>query len=169
MPFDEEVDETLNETTKKTGLKKVSSQKSIFDGAPKKPSFESFSKKVDDATEKAQSYKAKSAELAIKFLNLINDTTLKANKNIFTKEMEKELLTNLVSLSIDINNDPLEKEGMGSLALITLLFKTVLMQRDKINELAFNYAQLSKKVSEEALLDLINKKIQTLDLSNKGE
>jgi hypothetical protein len=169
MPFDEEIDDTLNEPTKKTGLKQVSSQKSIFDGAPKKPSFETFSKKVDEAADKAQSYKLKSAELAIQFLNLINDTTLKANKNIFTKEMEKELLTNLVSLSIDINNDPLEKEGMGSLALITLLLKTVLMQRDKINELSFNYTQLSKKVSEEVLSELIDKKISSLDLSKKSE
>jgi hypothetical protein len=169
MPFDEEPDETLNEPTKKTGLKKVSSQKSIFDNIPKKQSFEEFSQKVDVAEEKVLSYKERSAKLAVEFLELIKDKTLKQNKTIFSKEMEKELLLKLVGVSIEINNDPLEKEGMGSLALITLLFKTVLMQRDRVNELEFILSQLTKKISDEALSTLIDKKIQALDLHKKSE
>lgn len=168
MPFDEEEDDSLTEQPKNSRLKKVSSQKSIFDNVPKRPSYENFSKKVDAIQEKADSYKSQSAALALQFFHLINDKTLKRNKTIFSKEVEKELLTNLINISIEINNDPLEKEGMGSLALITILLKTVLMQKDKINELEFNLSELNKKYSNESLEELISKKIEALDLVKKS-
>lgn len=169
MPFDEEDDDSLTESNKNTRLKKVSSKKSIFDGLPKKPSPDEFNAKVDHIQERGDSYKSRAAALATKFVGFLADKTLKQNRSIFAKEVEKEVLTDMISLAVDINNDPIEKEGMGSLGWITLLFRVSLAQRDRINELEYNLSELNKKFSIESLNDLINKQIHALDLKKKSE
>lgn len=150
MPFDEEDDD--QELAPKVGLKNVSSQKSIFDAIPKKPTQNDLTQKVNQVQERASVYKMRAADLSSKFIQIMNDKTLKQNKNIFAKEIERELLTQMAQLAIDINNDQNEKEGMGSLSWIVLLFKTCLNQRDKINQLEFNFSQLDKKL-DSLLLD----------------
>lgn len=144
MPFDD--DDSVSES--KIKIKKVSSQKSIFDGIPKKSSYEEFSKKVDSVQEKNNSHKIKAAELSSQFYKVLNDKTLRENKTIFSKSIEKDLLLELINLSIEINNDQFEKEGMGSLTLITLLFNSLLLQRDKINNLEFELSKLKEHKSE---------------------
>jgi hypothetical protein len=142
MPFDEE--EETEQTTQKVSLKKVSSQKSIFDSMPKKPTPEEFDQKVKNVQERASHYKAKAADLALQFNKAMADKTLPQNKNMFQQEMEKDLLKQMVQLAIDINNDTREQEGMGSLSWITLLLKTCFAQRDKINRLEYAVSQLQK-------------------------
>lgn len=144
MPFDEE-ESDQPEQSKKVTLKNVSSQKSIFESMPKKPTPEEFDQKVKRVQERASHYKAKAADLATQFNKSMADKTLPQNKNMFQQELEKDLLQQMVQLAIDINNDPNEKEGMGSLSWITLLLKTCFSQRDKINRLEYAVSQLEKK------------------------
>lgn len=165
MPFDE--DEPI-ESPQKVTLKKVSSQKSIFDNMPKKPTQEEFSQKVASNQEKMATYKQKASELALQFKKIIEDKTLSQNKNIFALEVEKEVLSKMVQLAVDINNDPNEQEGMGSLTWITLLFKTVLSQRDRINNLEYNLSILEKKLEPSALSLQITKQLQALDKEKKN-
>lgn len=155
MPFDED-DSEQPEQPKKVGLKNVSSQKSIFESMPKKPTPEEFDQKVKRVQERASHYKAKAADLAMQFNRAMSDKTLPQNKNMFQQELEKDLLQQMVQLAIDINNDPNEKEGMGSLSWITLLLKTCFSQRDKINRLEYAVSQLEKKST-------------TVDTSKKSE
>lgn len=149
MPFDEE--EESQELAPKTGLKNVSSQKSIFDDRPKRPTQDDLNKKVNQIQERKSLNQTRAAELSAQFSQLLNDKTLKQNKSVFAKEMERELLTKMVQLAIDVNNDQSEQEGMGSLSWIVVLFKACLFQRDKINQLEFNLSQLDKKIDSIAL------------------
>lgn len=145
MPFDEEDDnDTPSIKSKKVGLKQVSSQKSIFESMPKKPSQEDLEKKVKQIQEKDSSYKTRAAELALQFKKTMDDKTLVQNKNIFAQELEKELLGKMIQLAVEINSDPFEQEGMGSLSWITLLLKTCFNQRDKINKLEYNISEINK-------------------------
>jgi hypothetical protein len=157
MPFDEETNqEEPTIQSQKVGLKKVSSQKSIFDKMPKKPSTEEFEKQVKKAVENNSTYKSKASELAFAFNKAMNDKTLRQNKNIFSNDMEKELLTKMVQLAIDINNDEVEGMDMGSMSWITLLLKTCFSQRDRINTLEYSILQLEKKITSENLLKIIS-------------
>ena len=98
------------------------------------------------------------------------DKTLAQHKNMIQQDFEKELLQKMIQLAIDINNDPNEKEGMGSLTWITLLLRTCLSQRDKINRLEYALAQLEKKVSDPMFVDSIKKDIiKALDNQKKSE
>jgi hypothetical protein len=145
MPFDEEDNDQPSVQSQKLGLKKVSTQKSIFDSVPKKPTQGDLDVTVKKIQERASTYKAKAAELALQFNKAMADKTLSQNRNMFQQEIEKELLKQMVELAVDINNDPNEKEGMGSLSWITLLLRTAFSQRDKINGLEYRLSQLEKK------------------------
>jgi hypothetical protein len=143
MPFDEEDDDSLLVESNK-GLKKVSNQKSIFDSLPKKPTQADLDSKVKKIEEKEIGYKQRATDLALEFKKMLDDKTLPENKNIFAKDMERDVLGKLIQLAIDINNDPVEKEGMGSLSCITLLFKACLSQRDRINKLEYSLSEINK-------------------------
>jgi len=142
IPFENEGQASAH--SQKVGLKKVSSQPSMFENMPKKPSQAEFEQQVMKIQEKATGYNAKAAELAEAFNKTLADKTLPQNRNVFQKELERELLVNLMQLAIDINNDPNEQEGMGSLTLISLLFKVCLAQRDKLNSFEYRLLQLEK-------------------------
>lgn len=145
MPFDE--DEDVQSSEKKITLKKVSAQKSIFDSLPKRQSPEEFDKRVHKIQEKIEGFKLKASELALQFSKMMADKTLKNNKTIFSVEIERELLSNMIKLAVEINEDSCqEHDGMGSLSWITLLLKNSFNQRDKINNLEYIVAQLEKKI-----------------------
>jgi hypothetical protein len=147
MPFDEEDDNDDGSANKKIGIKNASTKKSMFDSLPKKPNQQDFEKKVQATQQQMATYKQKASELAIQFKKTIDDKTLPENKNIFSLEIEKELLGKMVQLAAEINNDPNEQEGMGSLSWITLLLKTNFAQRDRINILEYKIFQLENKIN----------------------
>ncbi len=154
-PFedDEEIDEPKN------NLKKVSSQKSMFDGLPKKPSKNDFDKTVKESVERSSTHKTKAAELSLQFSKIMLDKTLKANKTVFAKEIEQDLLAKMVQLAIEINDDPNEKEGMGSLSWVILLLRTCFYQRDRLND--FEY-QLSKieEAFDKKIVSLVSREVK---------
>lgn len=131
----------------------------MFDGKPRPPSQQEFQKKVEEVQDRQSGYKKRAADLFIQFNKTVSDKRLARNRNVFDMETEKELLQNMVRLAIEINNDPSEKEGMGSLTWITCLFKTCLTQRDTINDLAYEVDVLKKKFDSGVLSDYINKEI----------
>lgn len=170
MPFDDEDTDLPSVQSQKVGLKNVSTQKSIFDSMPKKPSQEDLDSKVKVIQERASHYKAKAADLATQFNKAMADKTLAQNRNSFQTSVEKELLGQMVQLAIDINTDPVEKEGMGSLSWIVLLLKTCFSQRDKINLLEYQVSQLTAKTDPKNLSDLVSKEIEkALDKLKKSE
>jgi hypothetical protein len=168
MPFDEEPQKPSLQA-QKIGLKKVSSQKSVFENMPKKPGPEDFERQVQEVQQRQSTYKTRAADLVVQFNKAMTDKTLRSNKNPFQQEVEKELLRNMVQLAQEVNSDPNEREGEGSLSWIIILLKTCFSQRDRINMLEFSVEQLQKKTDVTALTALIQKEIQALDKSKKSE
>jgi|ERR1017187_4609528 hypothetical protein len=168
MPFDEE-EQKPSLQAQKIGLKKVSSQKSVFDSMPKKPGPEDFERQVQEAQQRQSTFKTRASDLVVQFNKAMTDKTLRSNKNPFQNEVEKELLLKMVQLAQEINSDPNEREGEGSLSWIIILLKTCFSQRDRINMLEFSVEQLQKKTDMTVLTALIQKEIQALDKSKKSE
>jgi hypothetical protein len=166
-PFDSEPKEAREVKVK---LKNVSSQKSIFEGQPKKPTPQEFQEQVQVAQERSSSYKIKASELAQQFAKMMADKTLPQNKSPFAIEAKRELLGNIIQLAKDINNDEKELEGDGSLILCIVLFNTCFDQRDRINQLEYMLTQISKKLDSSALTDFISKEItKVLDSKKEGK
>lgn len=157
MPFDEEEEQAVTERVK---LKQVSSQKSIFDNQEKKPSKEDLEAKANVVENRINSNKVKGSQLATKFKKIMTERTLLENKSVFEKDAEKELLTDLISFANELNNDPNESEGIGSLALISIILKNLIDTRDRINKLEYNLLFVEKSLKQE--LSSINKKISEI-------
>lgn len=157
-PFEDDDEEDLPIKDSKAGLKNVSSQKSIFDGKPKKPTQKDLDTRVKEIEDNNAGYKQRVADLAIRFRKLQEDKTLPVNRSIFANDVEREVLTDMIALATEINKDPNEDEGIGSLSWITLLFKTTLSLRDRLNKLEFALLQMEKNYQTN-LPDLINKEI----------
>jgi hypothetical protein len=154
----------------KVGLKKVSGQKSMFDGKPRPPSPQQFQEQVQSVEDKKNNYKQRAADLFLQFTKSINDRTLPQNRNSLSRDAETEMLQSMIQLAIDINNDPDEpNEGMGSLTWITCLFRTVLSQRDRITELEFRLVEFQKKLNSSEFVDFLNKEIKALDKKKNSE
>jgi hypothetical protein len=147
MPFEEK--DPSQQMDPKLRLKKVSSQPSMFDSQPKKMTQEEFNKKALEVNNTSSDYKKRAAELALKYKKAMEDKTLPQNKSIFSNEFEHELISDMIKLAIDINNDPNEKEGMGSLSWITVLLKSSFSQRDRINQLEYEVLQIKKIVESQ--------------------
>jgi len=143
MPAFEDDDKTVES---KVSLK-APKTKSIFDGAPKKPSREEFEKKASEANDRLNSYPERSAELVPLFIKLVNNKTLLQNKTIVDTDIERDIITKLTELALEINDDQLERNGAGAIGLNVLLMKCMLIQRDKINTLEYAVEQLKIEIN----------------------
>lgn len=154
----------------KIGLKKQPGQKSMFDGRVRPPTQQEFQEKVQQIEDRKASYKQRAADLFMAFSKSMSDKTLPVNRSPLNRDAEREMLQDMVQLAIDINTDPNEQEGMGSLTWITCLFKTAMAQRDRINELEYTIAALNKKLNGPEFVEFINKEItKALDKKKSGE
>lgn len=140
---------------------KLKNSDSIFANVPKKPSQAELDKSVADFNKRQNSYKERASELSLNFRKILEDKTLPDNKNIFAADLEKEIMGNLGQLAIDINTDEKEVEGMGSVGIITLLLRCLLIQRDKLNLLQFSVEKLENTVKSlnSVMVDKPNKDI----------
>jgi hypothetical protein len=169
MPQDKDGRVPLQSPEEYTPKNTMKSQgKSMFDNRKKEPTQQEFQQKVQTSQETMAGYKKRAAELFVLFQRSMADKTLQQNRNIFNLETEKEMLQHILQLATEINNDPNEQEGMGSLTAITLLLKTCLTQRDRINELEFALSQLQRKVDGPALAEFVNKEIAKALDTKKG-
>ncbi len=86
-------------------------------------------------------------ELSRTYMGFIKNKIVKENKSPIEEDLEKETVQKLIQISMQLNNDDTQPEGIGSLGLINLLFRSVLAQRDIINNLEYKYVQLERQLS----------------------
>jgi hypothetical protein len=142
MPFDE-----IKPRNRKTGLK-INNEASKV--PPPKPSAtEVFEKKADEAFMKIQGYKQKMWDLSSKFKSFVEDKILPVNKTVISKDVENEVLQQLIAVASEMNEDNTQPEGLGSTALCMLLLKMTLLQRDIINNLGYEVDKLKMQLQKQ--------------------
>ncbi len=75
----------------------------------------------------------------------------------------------MTALAVEINNDPHEQEGMGSMGWITLLLNVCLIQRDRLNKLEYEIAKLKQQCDPAAISVLIARELNAFDNKKKSE
>jgi hypothetical protein len=164
MPFEDPKD-----FKPKSSLRQMPGQKSMFEGQPKPPTAQQFEKRVQEIQTQITGRQKRATELFMTFNKAMTDKTLPQNRNILNMDTEREMLQEMIKLSQEVNADPNEAEGEGSLMWIVCLFKSCLAQRDRINELEFALSQRSKSINEESITALIKKEIaRALDTTKTG-
>ena len=105
---------------------------------------EDFEQSATEAVSRMTEYKKRAWDLGVRFKGLMENSVLSENKSLLVKDLEAEILAQLSTLAIEINNDDAQPEGMGSVALSQLLMKMILLQKDAISMLRFRIEQLEK-------------------------
>lgn len=123
---------------------KLDSKKSRF--AKQAETKQIFEKKVTEVHEKMVGRQQLIFELGKQFLDLLKDKTLTENKGPMHQSLEKEVLGKLTQFAIEVNNDENEGEGMGSISMIVLLFKSMMIMRDNCNRAEYKIEQLEKQL-----------------------
>jgi hypothetical protein len=144
LPFEEEKNPP---PPPKTGVK-LNNANSVLNKVPKKPSKEAFEAKAVEVNKQLNVYGDRAFDLATRFKKVLDDKTLIENKTTFIVDAEKELIGQLIQLCEDMNTDEHEKMDMGTFGLLALLFRTTLIQRDKINSLDYRLNLLEKKMKD---------------------
>lgn len=139
-----EDDYNSSEESPKKSLK-INNSKSQFQ--PKIDSKKEFNSKVKEMLEDKNDRNRKAFELGQKFISILSDKTLNSNKGPIQKDLEKQICNDLFALAVSINNDPVEAEGAGSLVLDTLFFKSLLIMRDRLNDIEYSLQSLSNSES----------------------
>lgn len=130
------------EQDKPSGLK-INNSRSRF--SARKDSID-LEQRVKQLGEKMEGRKKKAYELGMKFMSYLKDRTVTQNKNQLAQSVEKETIANLMQFAVETNNDENEMEGMGSVAVSTLLFKAVFYLRDILNEMDYKIAKQEEKI-----------------------
>jgi len=139
----------------KVGLK-INNANSMFANQPKKPTQRETEQIIGEIKEQENEFKVRALELAHNFKKMIDNKTIPTNINQFQVDLERDIINQLAQLGIDMNNDEYEQvDGMGSIGLSTLLFRCMIIQRDKINQLSYDLESLGKIVKklESKLID----------------
>jgi hypothetical protein len=111
---------------------------------PKPDTTAAFNEEANAAFTKDQEYKQRGLELFTKFKKMVEDTILADNRSQLTKEIENEVVSKIIQLASEMNDDENQPEGIGSIVVSTLLMKMVLVQRDVINKLAYKIDRIEK-------------------------
>lgn len=132
-------DEIAKSQTKKV---KLDASKSMF--AKKSKTKESFQQRAIETSGKLQNNLTEAFDLGKQYRDLLEDKTIPENKKFLDESREKEIIGQLISYAIKVNIDEDEHEGMGSVALLTLMMKCVLKMRDRYNDIEYKYHMLEK-------------------------
>jgi len=132
-------EELKKEHTKKV---KLDNKKSRF--STKVNNKEEFEQKVISTNKKMQSHLVEAFELGKQYKDLLDNKTITDNKTFLAESKEKEIIGKLINYAVKINTDQNELEGMGSVALITLLLKCVIKMRDRYNDIEYKYHLLER-------------------------
>jgi hypothetical protein len=125
---------------------------------------ERFEKLAEQAIENRDNRNIRMFESAQAMSNVLKDRTLKSNRTQIQDNMQKQVCKNLIDLGFEVNNDKSEQyEGMGSIALINLIFKLLISQRDTINEQGFLLDKALKTINE------LQQSKKSIDSENKSK
>lgn len=152
-----EIDPENNENKK--GVK-LDASKSIITNKVKEK--ELFEQKAIEANKNLAQANSKAAQLVKNFWVILKDTELQENKGPLSKNIEKEALNNLIEYARSLNNDENQMEdSLGSISLITLLFKSVLYQKDLLNNANYEINNLKENIEllKNELRDGLSKKV----------
>jgi hypothetical protein len=124
---------------------KINNQNSTVAVPETKARNEIFEKAAEEAAQRLEGYKKKSWDLGLKFKGIIDSFIIPENKTPLLKDLENETLQELSQLANEINNDEIQQEGMGSVALCQLIMKMMIHQKDQVNILRYRLEELEKK------------------------
>lgn len=142
VSFESEMTDEEAEASRNSGLKLQPSRTRLVN----KQAKQDFQQQVMNTHKRLEGHLKDAYELGTEFTRLMSDTRVSDNIGPYDRSFEKEIVRKFIDYAITVNNDDQEKEGMGSVSLITLLLKTAFKLRDRINQLSYDNHLLERRI-----------------------
>jgi len=128
----------------KKGLKINNANSSVPDPPPK---VQNFRDNINEILNEEEKQKKLAFDIAHRFMMVLKDKTLDANKNVVVRQGEKQSIMDLIDFARLINSDENQEDNIGTMSIISTLIKAVLIQRDRINEIEYKLSKTESEVS----------------------
>jgi hypothetical protein len=139
----------MNDARKRRGAGlKINNDRSSIATPPAQSAQEALDAKAGKVMEKIDEFKIRTLELATKYKTLFDSKVLAPNKTQLIKDAEREIITNLVKLALEMEADDFQPIGQGSTSLLSLTMNIMLMMRDRMNELEFRIERAEKELAK---------------------
>ena len=91
----------------------------------------------------------KAVDLVSRYLKITEDKTLNRNRGSIANDVEREIRQQIIQLALDMNNDENEPDnGKGSVIVLSVVTKILLIYRDRLNDLEFEVQQLKRELNK---------------------
>lgn len=142
ISFDDNISESnVNKSVKLNSSSSRFSKKTI--------NKDTFQQKAQDVHDKLEGYQETGFKLGKEFNEIIEKKVLSENKGILERKLETDIIQRLVMYAIAVNNDANEpQDGMGSVALITLLLNMITKLNDKILHNKYDISLLMSEIKQ---------------------
>lgn len=127
----------------KVGLKINNNKSSV---KSEKPKQEDFRNKINEILAQEEEQKRIAFTLSNKFQAILRDKTLDSSKDQTIRDSEKDNIRDLIDFARIINSDENQEEDLGTISLFITLYRSLLIQRDRINELEFLQTKMNKEM-----------------------
>lgn len=112
---------------------------------------EEYMRKFDERAEQTVKYHQEQGNRAVevisRFLKMAEDKTLAQNRGGIAEDVEREIRQQLIQLALDMNNDENEDDnGKGSVVVLSVVSKIILLYRDRLNSLEYELQQLRREL-----------------------
>jgi hypothetical protein len=109
-----------------------------------------FNINADQAIEYDTDLKKRTAELTQRFMSMSDSKILKRNKTNVNIGVENQIKLELLKFGMELNNNfdyrsPDAQFGIGSISILAMLVNVLLQQRDRINDLEYDYKALQQQ------------------------
>ena len=133
-------------------LKNKHQEKREKEKKEKEEYLKKFEEKAEQSFKNYTEKEARAVKIVSCYLEMTKDKTLARNKGGIVADLEREARTDLIQLALDQNNDENEQDnGKGSVIVLSVLTKIILLFRDRINDLEFEIQEMKKKNSSRHL------------------
>jgi hypothetical protein len=112
---------------------------------------EEYKRRFDERAEATVKHVNEQGDRAInaisRFLKMTEDRTLAENRGGIANDVEREIRQDLIQLALDMNNDETEEDnGKGSVVVLSVVTKILLVYRDRLNQLEYDNYQLKNEL-----------------------
>lgn len=158
MPFEDDEVDLASIVKNKYQIRKTNEGSVVNKPSMQPKKQEALEKEANEFAELKASFKEDIFILNRKFASIVNDKTLSRNKSSKDIDQEREILSQLANLSVEMDNAEVEGKTAGAVGLSSAALGYILLQRNKINDLNYKVESLSAALNAllEAFEDIKN-------------
>jgi hypothetical protein len=135
--------------TRGVKIKSKASEQAEEEKRAREEYLRSFDERAEQTVKHHNEQGGRAMEAITRFLKMSEDKTLAQNRGTIANDVEREVRQELLQLALDMNNDETEDDnGKGSVVVLSVVTKILMLYRDRMNEMEYEMHQLKRELAK---------------------